>query len=234
MGVIFPGKIITKAYNVIIVMRGWVGVKFPGKIITKVYGLTLLARYHRYEGLGGCQISRKNHYKSVQRYYCYEGVGGCQISRKNHYKSVRFNVIIITRGWVGVKFPGKIITKVYGLTLLARYHRYEGLGGCQISRKNHYKSVQRYYCYEGVGGCQISRKNHYKKLRFNVIGTLLSLRGGQISRKNHYKNVRFNVIGTLLSLRGRGWVSNFQKKASQRCTVQRYCITRGWVGVNFP
>ena len=72
---------------------------------------------------------------------------------------------------MGVKFPGKIITKVYGLTLLARYYRYEGLGGCQISRKNHYKSV------------------------------------------------RFNVIGTLLSLRGVGWVSYFQEKSLQKRTT---------------
>ena len=30
----------------------------------------------------------------------------CQISRKKHYECVRFNVISVTRGWVGVKFPG--------------------------------------------------------------------------------------------------------------------------------
>ena len=32
---------------------------------------------------------------------------GCQLSRKDRYDSVRFNVICITRGWVGFKFPGK-------------------------------------------------------------------------------------------------------------------------------
>ena len=35
------------------------------------------------------------------------GGGGCQLSRKKHYDGVRFNVISVTRGWVGVKFPGK-------------------------------------------------------------------------------------------------------------------------------
>ena len=34
------------------------------------------------------------------------GGGGCQLSReKKRFEGVRFN--IITRGWVGVKFPGK-------------------------------------------------------------------------------------------------------------------------------
>ena len=36
------------------------------------------------------------------------GGGGCQIFReKKHYEDVRFNVISVTRGWVGVQFPGK-------------------------------------------------------------------------------------------------------------------------------
>ena len=37
------------------------------------------------------------------------GVRGCQRSRKKalNYEGVRFNVIKVTRGWVGVKFPGK-------------------------------------------------------------------------------------------------------------------------------
>ena len=35
------------------------------------------------------------------------GGGGCQLSRKKCYDGVRFNVISVTRGWVGVKFPGK-------------------------------------------------------------------------------------------------------------------------------
>ena len=34
-------------------------------------------------------------------------VGGCQIFRKKHYECVRFNVISVTRGWVGVQFPEK-------------------------------------------------------------------------------------------------------------------------------
>ena len=32
---------------------------------------------------------------------------GCQLSRKKCYEDVRFNVISVTRGWMGVKFPEK-------------------------------------------------------------------------------------------------------------------------------
>ena len=32
---------------------------------------------------------------------------GCQLSRKKRYEVVQFNVISVTRGLVGVKFPGK-------------------------------------------------------------------------------------------------------------------------------
>ena len=35
------------------------------------------------------------------------GVGGCHIFWKKHYEDVRYNVISVTRGWVGVQFPGK-------------------------------------------------------------------------------------------------------------------------------
>ena len=35
------------------------------------------------------------------------GGGGFQLSWKKRYKGVRFNVISVTRGRVGVKFPGK-------------------------------------------------------------------------------------------------------------------------------
>ena len=31
--------------------------------------------------------------------------GGVRFSGKKHYEGVRFNVISITRGWVGVQFP---------------------------------------------------------------------------------------------------------------------------------
>ena len=36
-----------------------------------------------------------------------DGGGGCKIFRKKCYKGVTFNVICITRGWVGVQFPEK-------------------------------------------------------------------------------------------------------------------------------
>ena len=35
------------------------------------------------------------------------GGGGITFSRKKRYEGVRFNVISVTRGWVGVQFPGK-------------------------------------------------------------------------------------------------------------------------------
>ena len=35
------------------------------------------------------------------------GGGGVKFSGKKHYEGVRFNVISVTRGWVGVQFPGK-------------------------------------------------------------------------------------------------------------------------------
>ena len=36
-----------------------------------------------------------------------DGGGGCQLTWKKCYEDVRFNVISVTRGWVGLKFPGK-------------------------------------------------------------------------------------------------------------------------------
>ena len=40
-----------------------------------------------------------------------------QNGRKKHYEYIRFNVISVTREWVGVKFPEKSLTKMYGSTL---------------------------------------------------------------------------------------------------------------------
>ena len=43
-------------------------------------------------------------------YVTQHGVGGYQISlKKNCYKDARFNIISVTRGWVGVEFPEKHI-----------------------------------------------------------------------------------------------------------------------------
>ena len=36
-----------------------------------------------------------------------DGGGGVRFSGKKCYEGVMFNVISITRGWVGVQFPGK-------------------------------------------------------------------------------------------------------------------------------
>ena len=36
--------------------------------------------------------------------------GGVKFSRKKRYEGVRFNVISVTKRWVGVKFPEKSVT----------------------------------------------------------------------------------------------------------------------------
>ena len=36
-----------------------------------------------------------------------DGGGGCHLFRKKGYEGVTFNAISVTRGWVGVQFPGK-------------------------------------------------------------------------------------------------------------------------------
>ena len=38
------------------------------------------------------------------------GGEGVNLTEKNHYEGVRFNVIRVTRGWVGVRFPEKSVT----------------------------------------------------------------------------------------------------------------------------
>ena len=35
--------------------------------------------------------------------------GGGSVHGKKRYKGVRYNVITVTRGWVGVKFPEKSV-----------------------------------------------------------------------------------------------------------------------------
>ena len=40
------------------------------------------------------------------------GGGGCQLSRKKRYEDVRFNVISVTRGWVGVNFQEKSVRNI--------------------------------------------------------------------------------------------------------------------------
>ena len=47
---------------------------------------------------------------SFKCYVMQMGVGGVNFSRKTRYEGVRFNVISITRGWVGSNFPEKSIT----------------------------------------------------------------------------------------------------------------------------
>ena len=39
-----------------------------------------------------------------------DGVGGVRFSGKKRYEGVRFNVISVTRGWVGSNFQGKSVT----------------------------------------------------------------------------------------------------------------------------
>ena len=39
-----------------------------------------------------------------------DGGGGCLIFWKKRYEGVMFNVISVTRGWVGVQFPKNSVT----------------------------------------------------------------------------------------------------------------------------
>ena len=48
------------------------------------------------------------HNEAIQVLRNADGGWGCvKVSRKQHYEGVKFNVISITRGWVGVQFSGK-------------------------------------------------------------------------------------------------------------------------------
>ena len=47
-------------------------------------------------GIGAIQVLRNA-----------DGGGGGKIFRKKRYEGVMFNVISVTRGWVGVQFPEK-------------------------------------------------------------------------------------------------------------------------------
>ena len=58
------------------------------------------------------------------------GGGGVKFSRKKRYEGVRSNVISVTRGWVGVQFPGKkrYVTLEWPLNLiLVAYSRQSNL-----------------------------------------------------------------------------------------------------------
>ena len=53
-----------------------------------------------------------------------DGVGGgVKFSGKKRYEGVKFNVIIVTRGWVGVQFPEKkrYVTLEWPLMRFFRY-----------------------------------------------------------------------------------------------------------------
>ena len=63
------------------------------------------------EGAGrGTGDRRERRRRGKGPFNCYVmqmGVGGVIFSGKKRYEDVRFNVISITRGWVGVQFPAK-------------------------------------------------------------------------------------------------------------------------------
>ena len=58
-----------------------------------------------------------------------DGEGGCHIFVKKRYEGVRFNVISVTRGWVGVQFPGKkrYVTLEWPLILEVKVNERSGL-----------------------------------------------------------------------------------------------------------
>ena len=56
-------------------------------------------------------VGLKLYYKGpFKRYVTQMGVGCVRFSGKKRYEGVRFNVISVTRGWVGVQFPEKSVT----------------------------------------------------------------------------------------------------------------------------
>ena len=55
------------------------------------------AVFNKYSTLGAIQVLRN----------AYGGGEDVKCSGKKRYGGVSFNVIIVTRGWVGVQFPGK-------------------------------------------------------------------------------------------------------------------------------
>ena len=52
--------------------------------------------FNEYLAIGTTQVLRNT-----------DGGGGCLIFLKKRYEGVMFNVISVTRGWVGVQFPEK-------------------------------------------------------------------------------------------------------------------------------
>ena len=50
-------------------------------------------------------------------------VGGCQISQKRCYEGVLLNVISVTKGWVGVQFPGKMHYVTLEWPLMSYIHK---------------------------------------------------------------------------------------------------------------
>ena len=67
------------------------------------------------------------------------GGGGCQIFRKKRYECVRCNVIIVTRGWVGVQFPEKKRYVTLEWPLLSSSHLELHDTGISLSGKTHKK-----------------------------------------------------------------------------------------------
>ena len=72
---------------------------FPCCRFRKPYELQTIYRHFtivNYDGYGAIQVLRNA-----------DGGGGSDFLEKKRYEGVMFNVISITRGWVGVQFPEK-------------------------------------------------------------------------------------------------------------------------------
>ena len=57
-----------------------------------------------------CHVTYMSYKGPFKCYVTQMGGGGCvcvRFSGKKRYEGVRFNVISVTRGWVGIQFPGK-------------------------------------------------------------------------------------------------------------------------------
>ena len=68
------------------------------QIHKQIYILVFALGFAKMESCGAIQVLRNA-----------DGGGGCPIFWKKHYEGVRFNIISVTRGWVGANFQEKSV-----------------------------------------------------------------------------------------------------------------------------
>ena len=77
----------------------------------KYWMTTIMAIYKEMVKKGEKKLPKHYTKGSFKCYVMQWGVAGVSaFPGKKHYEGVRFNVVSVTRGWVGVKFPGNCVT----------------------------------------------------------------------------------------------------------------------------